>query len=314
MTEACEAIYFVQKPFTVDTEQIGCYYFNILSAYIKAKALGAAIVPPLLPLAPRDNKMVELNSDMPWSRSILDFGSINSSEVLDYSRINTLSLEEFYSKSSGLVNMKSDSLTIEGHLFTKDDSSKYMITDLPKRWDTQANDPALFYNGLYSELPLRPDIIREPSWFTPLKSSSFLGVHWRRGDRGNVALGLIGRRLWISTEPETVAAHINNYIEENPQIEWVYVSTNSGSDEDREVLISLVKVEVHFMDEVEDKPLNLWKSDLTDLFLCSKASHLLLSPGGLHSSSAFGRLICAEYLRYNHNEPHVKFMPLILDE
>ena len=311
MSERCEAVYFIQKPFTVDTEQMGCYYFNILSAYIKAKALGAAIVPPLLPLAPRDNKLVELNSDKPWSGSILDFGSINSAEVLDYSKIKTLSLEEFYSKSNGLVKMKEDIMNISGFIFMKLDTSSYIITELPKRWDTQYNNPSLFYNGLYRELPFRSDNIDEPAWFTNLKFSPFLGVHWRRGDRGNVTLGLIGQRLWKSTEPETVAAHINNYIEENPQIEWVYVSTNSGSDEDRDLLTSLVKLELYFMDEVEDHPLNLWKSDLTDLFLCSKASHLLLSPGGLHNSSAFGRLLCAEYLRSNHNEPHVKFMPLI---
>jgi hypothetical protein len=41
-----EAVFFIQKPFTADTEQLGCYYFNILNATIKCKSWNAAIVPP----------------------------------------------------------------------------------------------------------------------------------------------------------------------------------------------------------------------------------------------------------------------------
>ena len=313
MSKVCEGIYFIQKPFTVNTEQIGCYYFNILSAFIKAKELGAAIVPPLLPLAPRDNISVELNSDKCWSGSILDFGSINSADVLDYSSIKTLTLAEFHTQSNGRVNMKDDTLTISDFTFVNDSTSSYTIADLPGRWDTQGNDPQLFYRGLYKSLPLRSDFIDEPAWFRILKLRPFLGVHWRRGDRGNIALGEIGKRLWHSTEPDKVAACINRYIEQHPELEWVYVSTNSGSEEDRQVLKSLVKLDIYYLDIPDgEAALNLWKWDITDLFMCSKASHLLLSPGGFQNSSAFGRIICAEYLKFNHNEPHIKFMPLVI--
>ena len=312
MSLVYEGIYFIQKPFTVNTEQMGCYYFNILSACIKAKELGAAIVPPYLPLAPRDNKLVELNADQPWSSSILDFGRINSADVLNYSRTKTLTLAEFYTRSNGRVNMKYEKVSIEGLDFINDLTSKYTIADLPGRWDTQGNDSQIFYRDLYKTLPLRSDITNEPRWFKYLKVRPFLGVHWRRGDRGNVTLGEIGKHLWNSTEPDKVAACINRYIENTPGIEWVYVSTNSGSDEDRNLLKKLVKIELYYLHIPEDEAaLNLWKWDLTDLFMCSKASHLLLSPGGFQNSSAFGRLICAEYLKRNHNEPHIKFMPLV---
>lgn len=291
---------------------MGCYYFNILSAYIKAKELGAAIVPPYLPLAPRDNKLVELNSDQPWSASILDFGRVNSADVIDFSSTKTLTLTEFHTRSNGHVNMTHDTLSIEGLDFTNDPTSKYTITDLPGRWDTQGHDPQLFYRELYKTLPLRSDINNEPKWFRSLKLRPFLGVHWRRGDRGNITLGEIGKRLWHATEPDKVAASINRYIEKHSELEWVYVSTNSGSDEDKELLRKLVKIELFYLDIPQDEnPLELWKWDLTDLFMCSKASHLLLSPGGINNSSAFGRLICAEYLKRNHNEPHIKFMPFV---
>ena len=306
-----DAVYFIQKPFTADTEQLGCYYFNILSACIKAKELGAAIVPPYLPLAPRDNKSVELNSDKPWSGSILDFGRINSADVLDYSSIKTLTLTEFHTRSNGRVNMTHEKYTIENYNFINDVTSKYTIADLPGRWDTQGNDPQLFYKDLYKILPLRSDIINEPKFFHSLKDYTFLGVHWRRGDRGNVTLGEIGKRLWNSTDPDKVAACINRYIEQHPEIEWIYVSTNSGSDEDRELLKKLVKRYIHYLDVPEgENPLQLWNWDLTDLFMCSKGSHLLLSPGGFQNSSAFGRLICAEYLKHT-KEPFIKFMPLL---
>jgi hypothetical protein len=312
MSERSEGIYFIQKPFTVNTEQMGCYYFNILSACIKAKELGAAIVPPLLPLAPRDNKLVELNSDQPWSASILDFGSVDSRDVIDFSTMKILTLLEFHTRSSGRVNMKHDKTSIEGLDFINDSSSKYIIADLPGRWDTQGNDSHIFYSNLYKSLPLRSDFINEPDWFSSIKVKPFLGVHWRRGDRGNITLGEIGKRLWNSTEPDKVAACINRYIEKNPAIDWIYVSTNSGSDEDRRLLKNLVKLDLYYLDiPPGEHPLNLWEWDLTDLLMCSKASHLLLSPGGFQNSSAFGRLIYAEYLKRNHNEPHVKFMPLI---
>jgi len=311
MPDTCEGIYFIQKPFTVNTEQIGCYYFNILNAYLKAKELGAAIVPPYLPLAPRDNKLVELNSDKPWSTSILDFGRINSADVLDYSNIKTLTVREFHTKSDGRVSMVYEKYTIGNYNFINDPTSTYTIADLPGRWDTQGNDPQLFYKELYKTLPLRSDIINEPEWFTDLKVKPFLGVHWRRGDRGNITLGEIGKRLWNSTEPDKVAACINWYIEQHPKIKWVYVSTNSGSDEDRELLRDLVKVNLYYLDIPDDEPaLNRWKWDINDLLMCSKAPYLLLSPGGFQNSSAFGRLICAEYLKYN-SESRIKFMPMI---
>ena len=71
----CKAVYFFQKPFTADTEQMGCYYFNILQAVELCKRWGAAIVPPRFPLCPRDNTKVEFNSTDHWASSILAIGS-----------------------------------------------------------------------------------------------------------------------------------------------------------------------------------------------------------------------------------------------
>ena len=119
MASSYKAIYFVQKPFTANTEQIGCYYFNILSAVEYAKKIGAAIVPPILPLAPRDNTVAEKNSDKHWLVSILDFGSIDSTEVLDYSKINTITFKEFFTASDGNVDMVEETVCILGFKFNK---------------------------------------------------------------------------------------------------------------------------------------------------------------------------------------------------
>jgi hypothetical protein len=310
----CTAVYFIQKPFTADTEQLGCYYFNILQAVEFCKTLSAAIVPPIIPLCPRDNTKVEINSTDHWKSSILEIGSVSSTEVLDYTNIPIISLNEFYIRSEGKVKMKSTILEIAGLNFTSDSLSQYWILDLPPRWDTQGNDPYIFYNTLYPILPINPKITdgKVPDWYAVLSEKSFLGIHWRRGDRGNKVLGPIGRALWYSTEPIQIAKYINMYLEKNRDIEWVYVSTNSGSLIDRETLKLLVKKPIYYFDRpLNIKPLNIWKWDLVDLLLCAKSSHLILSPGGLQNSSAFGRLMYAECLKQNPDTALVQFLPMI---
>jgi hypothetical protein len=306
------AVYFIQPPFTAKTEQLGCYYFNILLSIELCRKWNAAIVPPRIPLAPRDNTKVELNSTEDWAKYIFQLGSVDSKEVLDYSKIKTIDLHEFYRASAGRVFMKQDTLDVSGLQFTKDASSKYFVLNMPPRWDTQSYDPHIFYNELYGMLPLNSNIIeqRVPEWYDTLKGQPFLGVHWRRGDRGNASLGHIGRVLWLSTEPCLVAIHINKYLLENPHLQWVYVSTNSGCQTDKELLRTLVKKPLHFFNRPTDvKPLDIWKWDLTDLLLCAKTDHLLLSPGDLNNSSAFGRLMYAESLRQNPETALVRFMP-----
>ena len=306
------AVYFIQPPFTSKTEQLGCYYFNILNAVELCRKWNAAIVPPRIPLAPRDNTKVELNSTEDWAKYILELGSVDSREAFDYSKIKTIDLEQFYRDSGGRVFMKEDTLDISGFQFTKDATSKYFALNIPPRWDTQSYDSLIFYNDLYSMLPLNSNITeqRVPDWYDKLKGQPFLGVHWRRGDRGNSSLGQIGRVLWLSTEPFLVAIHINKYLLENPDIQWVYVSTNSGSESDKELLRNLVKKPLYFFNRPTDvKPLDIWKWDLTDLLLCAKTDHLLLSPGGLNNSSAFGRLMYAESLQRNPETALVTFMP-----
>ena len=310
----CKAVYFLQKPFTADTEQMGCYYFHILQAVEQCKRWGTAIVPPRFPLCPRDNTKVEFNSTDHWSSSILAIGSVDSKEVLDYSHLQTLTLKQFYKQSHGKVRTNIANLDISGFQFTSDNNSDYMILNMPPRWDLQGDDAHVFYNILYDFIPLKSDIIdgKIPDWYKYLSKSHFLGVHWRRGDRGNSILGQIGRRLWFSTDPDKVAACINKYIERNPEIQWVYVSTNSGSIIDRALLKQLVKLPVHFFDAPSNiTPLEIWKWDLTDLILCAKAKHLMLSPGGLEHSSAFGRIMYAECLRQTPEDALVSFMPMI---
>jgi hypothetical protein len=310
----CTAVYFIQKPFTPDTEQLGCYYFNILQAVELCKTLSAAIVPPIMPLCPRDNTKVEINSTDHWKSSILEIGSVSSTEVLDYNSITTLSLNEFYIRSNGKVKMKSSDFKIAGFKFILDNSSDYWILDLPARWDTQGNDPYIFYNTLYPILPINTSIIsgKIPDWYAVLSENPFLGVHWRRGDRGNKVLGQIGRALWYSTEPVQVAKYINIYLEKNRDIEWVYVSTNSGSLIDRETLKGLVKKPIYYFDRpLNIKPLDIWKWDLVDLLLCAKSCHIILSPGGLNNSSAFGRLMYAECLKQNPETALVQFLPML---
>jgi len=309
-----KAIYFIQKPFTVDTEQIGCYYFNILQAVELCRKHGAAIVPPQLPLCPRDNKKVEFNSTDHWSSSILAIGSVDSRRVLDYSQVASLSFEEFCRQSNHRVKMEYDGVDISGISFTADPTSKYVVLDLPPRWDLQGKDPLIFYNELYPILPLRLSLIegKIPEWYTYYSKSCFLGVHWRRGDRGNAIMGAIGKRLWASTEPEAVGKYINQYLKKHPEITWVYVSTNSGSFIDRRALSRIVEKPLYYFEyDYTVPPLEIWKWDLTDLMLCAKAKHLILSPGGLERSSAFGRLMYAECLRQNPEDALVSFMPMV---
>ena len=310
----CEGIFFLQAPFTANTEQLGCYYFNILEATEQAKMYGARIVPPRMPLCPRDNTRVEIDSTKPWDSSILKIGSVDSSEVLDYSQIPTMSLNEFYSKSNGEVRMDMFTLDISGMIFISEPTSKYWIMNMPSRWDTDESDDTIFYNILYPSLPFNPNILdaRIPAWYIEESKKPFLGVHWRRGDRGNIAMGELGQLLWSSTNPAHVADYINSYLLKNPELEWVYVSTNSGSNNDRILLRKLVKKPLYYFNMPEVDPLEQWKYDITDLLLCAKAKHLVLSPGNLNKSSAFGRLMYAECLQQNPSDALVSFItPMI---
>jgi hypothetical protein len=210
--------------------------------------------------------------------------------------------------------MNSESIEISGFKFIKDTASKYYVMNMAPRWDTQGHDPNLFFNDLYPILPLNHCIVtgRIPDWYAEESKKPFLGVHWRRGDRGNSILGPIGRSLWFSTEPEVVAIRINRYLDNNPELEWVYVSTNSGSEYDRRTLTTLVKKPVRlFRQPPNVKPLDIWKWDLTDLLLCGKTNHIMLSPINIQSSSAFGRLIYAESIRQNPDTALVSFIPLL---
>ena len=310
----CEGIFFLQATFTVNTEQLGCYYFNILEATEQAKMYGARIVPPRMPLCPRDNTRVEIDSTKPWDISILKIGSVDSSEVLDYSQIPTMSLNEFYSKSNGEVRMDMFTLDISGMIFISEPTSKYWIMDMPSRWDTDGSDHTIFYNNLYSSLPFNPNILygRIPDWYIEQAKKPFLGVHWRRGDRGNIEMGELGQLLWSSTNPNNVAHCINQYLLKNPELEWVYISTNSGSESDRSILKSLSIKPLYYFTSKAVNPLDQWKYDITDLLLCAKSKHLILSPGNLENSSAFGRLMYAESLQQNPTDALVSFINPII--
>ena len=210
--------------------------------------------------------------------------------------------------------MNPDSIDIQGFHFKKDINSKFHITNLPGRWDTEGHDPHIFYSTLYPTLPLNYESVKAyiPLWYNIRSTKPFLSVHWRRGDRGNTVLGEIGRHLWISTEPRTLAKYINKYLEQNPKIDWVCVSTNSGSVFDRSILQSLVKKELIYINaDPNTKPLDLWKWDILSIFLCAASPNLLLSPGGIRNSSAFGRLMYAECLQQNPETAIVEFMPLL---
>ena len=277
---------------------MGCYYFNILEAVELCRSLHAAIVPPRVPLCPRDNTMVEVYSSTHWDTSIITIDSVASTEVLDYKDVSTLSLNEFIEASGKRVTMKYSRLVYNGVEFIQDLQSPYLLLDMPARWDLQERDSSIFYTQLYKTLPLKVQDKPHAVKF----SKPYLGVHWRRGDRGNVTMGEIGKQLWASTQPEQVAKHINAYLERNPAIQSVYISTNSGSKKDRQRLRQLVRLDVHYLEMPLLTPaLDHWRWDLTDVFLCSQADHILLSPGGLEHSSAFGRLIYAEALRKNPN-------------
>jgi hypothetical protein len=311
--DSCRAVFFWQKPFTAKTEQLGCYYFNILSAVLQAKDYRCRIVPPLLPLCPRDNAKVEANPHLPWDSAILEIGSVPSEEVLDYSQVATLSLEQFFAESGGRVRMPFEAFETRGYRFTQDYESEYWVIAMPGRWDTQRNDPHKFFNELYPLLPLKKDpLLLSPEWFDIEKKKAFLGVHWRRGDRGNYSLGPIGLALWRASEPAEVAEFINEYLKKNPELEWVYVSTNSGSEKDRALLQQLVKKPLRYFERPNNIPaLKLYEWDLCDLLQCAQAKHLLLSPGGFVRSSAFSRLILAECYENNPTEALVSFMPSV---
>jgi hypothetical protein len=311
--DTCRGIFFWQKPFTAKTEQLGCYYFNILSAVLVARKAGAPLVPPLMPLAPRDNTKVEANPQLPWDSSILEIGSVPSEEVLDYSQVATMSLEQFVAESGGRVKMAFETFHTRGFTFMQDFESEYWIVAMPGRWDTLDNDPHLFFNQLYSSLPLKKHpLLLSPPWFEMERKKPYLGVHWRRGDRGNYSLGPIGLAQWRATEPSDVAEYINEYLQKNPELEWVYVSTNSGSEKDRLLLQQLVKKPLRYFERPAAIPaLKMYEWDLCDLLQCAQAKHLLLSPGGFERSSAFSRLILAECYQNNPTEALVSFMPSV---
>ena len=155
MSKRIACIYFYQPPFTANSEQMGCYYFNILEAVELCRSLHAAIVPPRVPLCPRDNTMVEVYSSTHWDTSIITIDSVASTEVLDYKDVSTLSLNEFIEASGKRVTMKYSRLVYNGVEFIQDLQSPYLLLDMPARWDLQERDSSIFYTQLYKTLPLK---------------------------------------------------------------------------------------------------------------------------------------------------------------
>jgi hypothetical protein len=80
----------------------------------------------------------------------------------------------------------------------------------------------------------------------------FLGVHWRRGDRGHAEMANWGRCYWEWSQPGQISNRLCEILQER-NIRHVFIATNSGSPEDRARVLATTcigfKPDIHYLPE-----------------------------------------------------------------
>ncbi|MGB1593264.1 MAG: hypothetical protein ACPIOQ_10970, partial [Promethearchaeia archaeon] len=128
---------------------------------------------------------------------------------------------------------------------------------------------------------------------TPLVGvDSYVGVHWRRGDRAHPEMGQLGARMWELSTPDHLSCEINRLLLEF-NVSSVFVGTNCGTAAEYDRLRELVQAPVVFLRDVN--MFQEWQQGLdamtTEMFLLAHAK-VFLSAGESHwGSSTISRLI-----------------------
>ena len=80
---------------------------------------------------------------------------------------------------------------------------------------------------------------------------NYIGVHWRRGDRGHPEMGALGDLMWQLSSPEHLSCELNRLLLEWPAATSVFVGTNCGTPADRALLRRLVHVPLVFLSDLD---------------------------------------------------------------
>ena len=122
---------------------------------------------------------------------------------------------------------------------------------------------------------------------TPLGGvGSYVGVHWRRGDRAHPEMGPLGARMWELSTPDHLSCEINRLLLEF-NVSSVFVGTNCGTPAEYDRLRELVQAPVVFLRDVD--MFQEWQQGLdamtTEMFLLAHAK-VFLSAGESHWGSS----------------------------
>ena len=120
----------------------------------------------------------------------------------------------------------------------------------------------------------------------------YVGVHWRRGDRGHPEMGEQGDRMWALSQPEHLSCEINRLLLEY-NVSAVFVGTNCGTPADRERLRALVHAPLVFLSDLglfQD-----WQHGLdavtVEMFVLAYAKVFLTAGDSFWGSSTISRLV-----------------------
>ena len=313
-------------------QQFASYYYNVVGAFLDAEAAGARVVSPMLPFAPRNNRILETDPTQPVANHIQIRYGVDSRIFLDLSDAFVCDLDEFVAESKGRINSEffddgaevyfnpvhrvfQDAGSEQTLTFTVDKSSPFKVQPMPERWDYGKKiDPIFrasikypFHRGIPNYLPSEEYM----KFYDECKS--FLGVHWKRGDNLCAEHGETADDHSIRTDPERVGDSINYLLSVNkkahgedpsvPLCNGIFIATDTTVKKDRDRVIQIIRKEHKkipiFMtpDLTAVEPEKRWAWDGADLWLASQANALFLSPYVLEDCSCFGRLIAANARR-----------------
>jgi hypothetical protein len=313
-------------------QQFASYYYKVVSAFMGAETAGARVVSPVLPFAPRNNRVLETDPTQSIAAHIQTRYAVDSRIFLDLKDSFVCDLDEFIAESKGRIHSEffddgavvhfnpvhrvfQDSNSEQTIPFTVDKSSPFKVLPMPDRWDYGKKIGPIF------NATIKYPFHREAPNYIPSEEylkfygecKNFLGVHWKRGDNLCAEHGATADDQSIRTDPDRVGDSINYLLSVNkkahaadptvPICNGVFVATDTTVKKDRDRVVAIIRKEHKtipiFMtpDLSTVEPEKRWAWDGTDLWLGSQASALFLSPYVLEDCSCFGRLMVANARR-----------------
>jgi hypothetical protein len=328
---------FLQDDCADGLHQFASYYYRIVAGFLEAEPTNSLTVAPLFPFAPRNNLILETDTNQEITRHIQARYFIDCRKFLDLSNGMVCDFDEFVTASAGRIMYDGAEIGSTIHIdptthsivedgsrgvpFIVDVSSTCIVKQMPPPWGTDRPvQLALNATNKYRFRLTPPEFAPHTAYnefFNLCKN--YLGVHWKRGENLNDAHGDTAADHAVRTDPERVGDSINYLLSVNRKAnpsnpcDGVFIATDSATIEDRKKVVKIIRKEnktipilmTPLLNEVD--PLERWKYDFCDLWLGSNASALFLSPYVLQDCSIFGRLM-ASNARRKVNKLSVTFM------